>query len=325
MNYVSYSYPYIDPNIDVNIDVRLKEGAQINILEVIQILQLNDWSLIDHNDKITYRNPSSHDPTAADWVQTNASEEASIIKLLEQKQALNEIVGITVTYTKANIAMDLCIYPNLGYFLLLLTCDKRCSPEAVINFTWYNGKLAPLFNAFKEKINEIAFYQYNSEYDEKLFYEVKLPEYFDRFLRVANNDDFEKFLLDLDPRFESDYYECVENWSEPVPFISKINTFSHFVRNLIKKQDLTTLKPIFDTIEYLLTNGNPRNQEAIHTCFLENIVYSLGHDPKQEYYDSFIPLLGPVSLESCKASEGHTSPISPFWIAVQKLGKLNKN
>jgi hypothetical protein len=161
-----------------HVTVNLKNDVQINILEMIQILQSNSWSLVNRDGKICYT--PLGDNEACDWTYVNAFEEQSVIEIIKKKQALNEAIGVTIVYIEAFVEMNLCFFPTERYFFFSLICDEMRPLKGLTNFYWYRKKLTPLFKVFKKKIASITFAQYDTG-GETLFHEILLPENVDEF------------------------------------------------------------------------------------------------------------------------------------------------
>jgi len=107
-----------------------------------------------------------------------------------------------------------------------------------------------------------------------------------------------EIILTSYPEFQNGLWkEYLEDWGDDTPgFWNNISTFSHFAIELLKK-DSSLVPGIFQLAEELLESGNDNVQNAICTCFLENIINAT---PEEVAPKKFVPFLGKKSKEYCK-------------------------
>lgn len=84
-----------------------------------------------------------------------------------------------------------------------------------------------------------------------------------------------------------------------------MNEFSYYVKELLmtKQQNIPLIKDVCNYIEYLLRHGDEDVQNAAATCFLENL---MNITPEQIDPKHYIPYLGPLSKEYCRAWDEFT-------------------
>lgn len=92
----------------------------------------------------------------------------------------------------------------------------------------------------------------------------------------------------------------------------EMSEFSDYVSELLQKNtDPQYIKNIFNFMEYLLSEGDDMVQNAVATCFLENILNITPRDIKPQTY---VPFLGKQSREYCKAWDKFTGVFTPgLW------------
>jgi hypothetical protein len=108
---------------------------------------------------------------------------------------------------------------------------------------------------------------------------------------------------------EEDEYFKTSLWGE-------MSEFSHYIWTLLgaKTLDPARVKEIFCYMEELLVNGDDDVQNAICTCFLENI---LNVTPEQVDPKQFVSHLGPESRKYCLAWDAFTG------VKTEGLDKLD--
>jgi len=115
-----------------------------------------------------------------------------------------------------------------------------------------------------------------------------------------------ELILEKFPEFQP-YWETYKQWwgSQESGFYNDISEFSHYVIDLLiqKNSHPEKIKEIFNFVEYLIIRGDEDIKNAIHTCFLENI---LNQTPEKIDPNQFVPYLGHKSREYCKAWDQFT-------------------
>jgi len=108
-------------------------------------------------------------------------------------------------------------------------------------------------------------------------------------------------ILERFPGFEGRWREHLESWGgKPRRLCGDMTTFSFHIRDLVAQHELDTLPAVFTLIEEWMVHGDEMVRTAVATCFLENLL-NLEVEPK-----CFVPLLGPVSREYCRAWDEST-------------------
>ncbi|MFM8453536.1 MAG: hypothetical protein ACKOAD_00865 [Gammaproteobacteria bacterium] len=98
----------------------------------------------------------------------------------------------------------------------------------------------------------------------------------------------------------------------------------HYVDDVVKVNRTVTPMEIelFKFIEFMREKFHDEPEEteegmfdnAVCTCFLENLLNMASHSHAELRYERFIPLLGPLSLKYCKAWDHFTDVRSPgLW------------
>lgn len=113
-------------------------------------------------------------------------------------------------------------------------------------------------------------------------------------------------ILEKFPGFQARWSAYKSDWEgEETTIYGEMCTFSSYAKRLLAhgKTDPSFIKEMFSFMEYILENGDEDVQNAVCTCFLENIlnVTPSDIDPKR-----FVEYLGPQSREYCIAWDEFT-------------------
>lgn len=101
----------------------------------------------------------------------------------------------------------------------------------------------------------------------------------------------------------------LEFWADENPgFGNIISTFSDYCIELFLSKREDELKSVFLFVEEMLKNGDVSVRDAFATCFLENILNLV---PSKISPIDFIPLLGPSSIDYCRAWDEFTGVKTP--------------
>lgn len=112
-------------------------------------------------------------------------------------------------------------------------------------------------------------------------------------------------ILERVPAFKQDWQTHLDYWNgEEAGLCNDMSEFSRYVADLILTNQLESLPQIFSLVEEFLNEGNQQVQEAIATCFLENLINCCSSDDLDA--EAFIHLLGPASEAYCKAWDEFT-------------------
>lgn len=122
------------------------------------------------------------------------------------------------------------------------------------------------------------------------------------------------FILQLEPDFRD---QLEAHRAEMLPNVnahSVMTEFSRFVQDKLIAGSYLKAPKVFEAMEYLLQEGNSEAevQNAVCTCFLENLINSFSSKP--EFFPSFVHFLGPESRAYCRAWDEFTDAITPgLW------------
>lgn len=107
------------------------------------------------------------------------------------------------------------------------------------------------------------------------------------------------YLLKITPDFSHAWQDHLKYWEgENTSIWLDIGAFSDYVIDAIIKMDDDQKTKLFNAVEELLIYGDDDVQNAIATCFLENIVNASGETISS---DVFVSFLGTSSREHCRA------------------------
>lgn len=107
------------------------------------------------------------------------------------------------------------------------------------------------------------------------------------------------------PDFIPTWQEHLEYWGqEEAGLCNDLSEFSSFVVKHIASFDISKKESIFQLAEQLLTSGDDAVQNAVATCFLENILnaVSAGRISSNDFTD----FLGDSSKKYCQAWDSFT-------------------
>lgn len=108
-----------------------------------------------------------------------------------------------------------------------------------------------------------------------------------------------ELLLETYPEFQPAFNAHVTAWeSDPRSLCSDFTSLGEFVMDEIAAGRLARLPALFEVVERLMREGTEEVQNAVATCFLENLLNSTPHRIPPE---SFVLLLGPESRKFCRA------------------------
>ncbi|MBA2367846.1 MAG: hypothetical protein H0V82_02340 [Candidatus Protochlamydia sp.] len=103
---------------------------------------------------------------------------------------------------------------------------------------------------------------------------------------------------------DEEIFGKTHDWGD-ISLWSGMNKFSDYVDKLLtqRNQNVILIKEIFSYAEHLLTKGDEDVQNAVCTCFLENL---LNVTPEQINPKNYIGFLGTKSKEYCRAWDEFT-------------------
>ncbi len=132
--------------------------------------------------------------------------------------------------------------------------------------------------------------------------------------KINTREKLLEFLLKVEPNYKEQYTRYLELRKRPPTMSGDITNFSDFVVEQLTSGIYKNAADVFQSVESLLHDeaSNDEVKDAVCTCFLENLINyaSNGRIP----YESFVPLLGPKSVEYCKGWDEFTGVKTPgLW------------
>ncbi len=123
---------------------------------------------------------------------------------------------------------------------------------------------------------------------------------------MVTEEQVMNLILQKFPSFNDAWEKHLAWWENDKPGLcNDISVFSRYVIELIQKgESEEKLKEIFTFVEKLMNEGSQKVQEAVATCFLENLINATSWETISPA--SFVNLLGPESKEYCKAWDEFT-------------------
>lgn len=113
------------------------------------------------------------------------------------------------------------------------------------------------------------------------------------------------------PDFNREWQEYTANWVGEAPGLCLyMSEFSGYVCQIVLSEKNGELKPIFALIEHFMVEGDGDVQDAVATCFLENLLnQSSAGNVNAEV---FAPLLGNKSRSYCQSWDHFTGVETKF-------------
>jgi hypothetical protein len=108
-------------------------------------------------------------------------------------------------------------------------------------------------------------------------------------------------LVERFPGFRPRWDAHVDFWEgEEAGLCNDVAEFAHYIHETLEHDpDSEVLPAALTRAEELLETGTDEVKDAIATCFLENLVNRITQETA--YTQTFVSLLGPRSLEYCRA------------------------
>ena len=114
-----------------------------------------------------------------------------------------------------------------------------------------------------------------------------------------NRERCTELLLETYPQFQPAFKAHVAAWEgDPRSLCSDFSALGEFVMDEISAGRMAQMPELFELVERLMNQGTKDVQDAVATCFLENLLNSTPHRIPPE---SFVLLLGPESRKYCRA------------------------
>lgn len=124
---------------------------------------------------------------------------------------------------------------------------------------------------------------------------------------MVSESEVKKIILEQFPKFESYLQEEKEIfWGEENESITAfIASFSHYIKDLIIDNPKSNqIEQSLLLAEYFMEKGSDKVQDAVATCFLENLTNAISW--KRIPSSSIVPYLGPKSKDYCKGWDEFT-------------------
>ena len=114
-----------------------------------------------------------------------------------------------------------------------------------------------------------------------------------------------KLILQQVPAFDERWQAHLCYWDdEEAGLCNDVAEFSRYVMDLVRTDELANLPAIFDLVERLMIDGDNEVQDAVATCFLENLLNAAAAERLD--VNKFIHLLKPESRAYCRAWDEFT-------------------
>lgn len=115
-----------------------------------------EW-VCQENGKVFYLTDSSEDEF--DW-EYEVLDEAEILKILERKSILGEIVGVAMTWKDSYIGGQFIFRPDLSCSILLNINRVINDSTGMTDVNWYLEKVVSVFQSFGIVLEKVAFTEY---------------------------------------------------------------------------------------------------------------------------------------------------------------------
>lgn len=136
-----------------SLNIKLEANCLIHCKEIIELLIKNEWN-IRKGEEITYL--PLNDDDMFEWTTSTISD-SDFLKLVDEKERINELIGIEIFWTDTDIGGHLLLYSAIDFSFELNINIKFIQEEYKIpDFNWYAEKLV---NILKQQyyIQEYSF------------------------------------------------------------------------------------------------------------------------------------------------------------------------
>lgn len=119
-----------------------------------------------------------------------------------------------------------------------------------------------------------------------------------------------QIMFDLIPEFETRWATYLKTWGEDCGGLCvRCSEFAGLAIEKFHRMSQTERKLLFGTVELFLTEGDEDVQDAVATCFLEDIASAVYENKVSAKL--LVPLLGEESRAYCKAWDEFTGVKTP--------------
>lgn len=140
-------------SVAFSLNIKLEANCLIHCKEIIELLIKNEWN-IRKGEEITYL--PLNDDDMFEWTTSTISD-SDFLKLVDEKERINELIGMEIFWTDTDIGGHLLLYSAIDFSFELNINTKFIQEEYKIpDFNWYAEKLV---NILKQQyyIQEYSF------------------------------------------------------------------------------------------------------------------------------------------------------------------------
>lgn len=120
-----------------SLDIKL-ENTNVHCKEIIDVMVQGGWNIVKKGE-ITYLPLNDHD--MFNWTASPKALD-DFMKLVDQKEMINELIGVELTWLDTNIGGHLLLYSGSDVSFLLNINTKYLQDEYKIpHFSWYAEKI----------------------------------------------------------------------------------------------------------------------------------------------------------------------------------------
>lgn len=143
-------------SISASLDIKLF-GKNINPVDIFKHLINYGWKIEDNGKKVFL---PVHDNSMFNWQSESEIEDFEIINILNKKNSIGEILGISLSWLNTNIGGEFLINQDL-HIIVSLSNNRQINNYEMTDFDWYLSKIIPILRTEKIYIESVIFSQYN--------------------------------------------------------------------------------------------------------------------------------------------------------------------
>ena len=147
-------------SVEASIDIKLNENIDYRIMDIIEALIKGGWTLKNGQYEVSYLPIGDEDHF--DWLEKSITHD-ELRRIIEEKENLNEVVGIKMYWRDTNIGITLLIHSYKEFSISLSINRKKINVEdarSVTDINWYVQTIIETLKKQKYQIERFTFEEY---------------------------------------------------------------------------------------------------------------------------------------------------------------------
>lgn len=144
-------------SVEASIDIKLNNYIEYRIMGIIEALIKGGWILRNDQNEVSYLPIGDEDNF--DWLEKTISQD-ELKRIIEEKENLNEVVGIKMYWKDTNIGITLLIYSHKEFSISLSINRKKINAtdtRSVTDINWYIQTIVETLKEQKYQIERFTF------------------------------------------------------------------------------------------------------------------------------------------------------------------------